>query len=221
MSVQIDLIPASCRIALGRRARIRRWIGVYMIGVGLVVAAYVSTAAGESKLERERNGLRRDVQLKWERNEEAQAIWKQIQDLEGTIARYERLAWPVRVTDVIAAIGEQLPKPVSLTSLTLTPRQETVVSASRSRSNAREKRADQQTKTLLAIEIEGVSPNDVTLSHFVSGIEAHPLFRSVVLDFARSRVIDGVDARSFRVTCEVDLSARYTFVEASGAEVMP
>lgn len=217
MSVQIDLIPMSCRVALGRRARVRRWIGVYALGIGAVIAAGVSTAATESSHARERDALQREVRLKWEQNEEAQRIWKQIQDLEATIARYERLAWPLRVTDVIAAIGEQLPKSLSLTSLTLTPRTETLGRGPR----AKEKKPEQQSRTLLAIEIEGVAPSDLTLSQFVSGIEAHPVFRSVVLDFARSRQVDGVDARMFRVTCEVDLSARYKFVDAAGAEVMP
>lgn len=219
MSVQIDLIPQSCRVALGRRARIRRWIGVYALGIGGVVAACISTAATESNRAKERDALQRDVRMKWEQNEEAQRVWKQIQELEGTIARYERLAWPVRITDVIAVIGEQLPQSLALTSLTLTPRQESV-SVSRGRARDKTKKPELP-RTLMAIEIEGVAPTDLALSQFVSGIEAHPMFRSVVLDFARSRQVDGVDARGFRVTCEVDLSARYTFVDAMGAEVTP
>lgn len=219
MSVQIDLIPQSCRVALGRRARVRRWIGAYALGIGAVIAAYASTAASEGVRARELDALRREVRLKWEQNEEAQKLWKQIQELEDTIARYERLAWPVRVTDVIASIAEQLPESISLTSLTLTPRQESTATAGRGR--GKDKKNEPQSRTILAIEVEGLAPTDLELSHFVSGIEAHPVFRNVVLDFARSRSVDGVDARSFRVTCEVDLSARYTFVDATGAGVVP
>jgi len=219
MSVQIDLIPHSCRVALGRRARIRRWVGLYALGIAAVVGACISTATTEARHARERDALQRQVQRKWEQNEEAQRIWKQIQELEATIARYERLAWPVRVTDVIAAIGEQLPESLALTSLTLTPRQESTAGA---RGKARDKeKKPEPPRTIMAIEIEGMAPTDLALSQFVSGIEEHPMFRSVVLDFARSRQVDGIDARGFRVTCEVDLSARYTFVDAAGAEVTP
>lgn len=224
MSVQIDLMPDSCRAALGRRARVRSWVAAYLAAIGIVAAAYAIVAAGDGARSDERSRLERQVRLQWERNEEAQAIWAQIRELDATIARHERLAWPVSVGDIIAVVGAELPESTTLTALTVTPRQERLKAAAKPRgerpaTGTRSTRTPDQVRTMLAIELEGVAPDDMELSRFVSGLESSPLFQDVVLDFARSRVVDEVEARGFRVTFSVDMSAQYTFVEENAAEV--
>ncbi len=218
MSGQIDLIPASCRAALGRRARVRGWIGAYSGVVLALGAAFMVVRAGEPRLEAERQRLDNEVQQKWLRNAEVQELVGRINELSGHIARYDRLAWPVRVSDVIAALGEQIPESLTLTSLTLTPRHEGGrVTRSKPRPGAKATE-EPVTKSVLAVEIEGIAPDDFALALLVSGIEAHPLFKAVALDFARSRVVDGREARGFRVTCEIDLSVQYAFIEPRAVE---
>jgi peptidyl-tRNA hydrolase len=213
MSVAIDLIPEGCRLALGRRARVHRWAMAYLAGAAMVGLGYASAVAGDVANRRERDELARQVREKWERNEEAKAVLAQIKDLEGTIARYERLAWPVRASEVVAAIGSRTPESVTLTALTLTPRTETTRTPPKPGEAKRGKaKVESVTRTLMAIELEGLAPDDMQLALFVSGLESYPMFRAVVLDFARSREVDGVPARGFRVTCEIDLSTGYTFV---------
>jgi len=217
MSAQIDLIPASCRAALGRRARVRGWIFAYGGLLLVLVASFMVVRAGEPRLAAEKHRLENQVQQNWLRNAEVQQLVGRINELSGRIARYDRLAWPVRISDVIAALGEQIPEALTLTSLTLTPRQEggRVV---RSKPKPGAKPAEEPvTRSVLAVEIEGLAPDDFALALFVSGIEAHPLFKAVTLDYARSRVVDGREARGFRVTCEIDLSVQYAFTEPGPA----
>jgi len=221
MSGQIDLIPASCRAALGRRARVRGWICAYSGAVLVLGAAFMVVRAGEPRLAVEKSRLEAEVQQKWLQNAEVQRLVGSINELSGHIARYDRLAWPVRISDVIAALGEQIPDSLTLTSLTLTPRHEggrVVRSKPKPGAKATEEPA---ARSVLAVEIEGIAPDDFALALFVSGIEAHPLFKSVALDYARSRVVDGRESRGFRVTSEIDLSVQYAFIEpvsAGGAE---
>lgn len=219
MSVQIDLMPAICRQSLGRRARVRKWVFAYVVAVLIVGAGYASVVAGDSGRRNERALLEREVRTKWERNEEAQAILTEIKNLEATIARHQRLAWPIHTSNVIAVIGSKMPESVTLTCLTVTPKQERVRAVNRGKLDRSGKtQSGEPPKVTLAIEIEGVAHDDNQLSHLVMGLEESQLFTNVALDFARSRDVDGVDARAFRVTCGVDMSLPYEFVSAEPTE---
>ena len=55
------------------------------------------------------------------------------------------------------------------------------------------------------------------MAQFVSGIDEHPLFSEVSMDYARFRDVDGVEAREFRVTLKIDMSARYEFEQPVAA----
>ena len=145
----------------------------------------------------------------WLRDEEAQALVAEVRDLESTITRYNRLAWPVRVSDAIAALSPLVPESTTLRALTLTPKGE---------KSRRGRSKDEPARSVLAIEIEGIAPTDIEVARFVSGLDAHPLFAGVSMAFARSVDVDGTPGREFRVHCEIDLTRRYRFVEAPDGE---
>jgi hypothetical protein len=184
----------------------------YGVGVLVVIGAWWGSGVGLGERRAEVDALRARVQEKWERNEEAQGLVEEIEAISATIMRYNRLAWPVRVSRVIDTIAGEMPGSATLTTLTFTPREDTV----RPPSGARGKDAEPRVERYLLVELEGVAPGDGAVARVVSGIERHPLFERVVLDFARSVEIDGVEARSFRATCRVDLDERYRFADASG-----
>jgi len=206
---QIDLMPQKCREVLGRRVWLRRWAGFFTLSVIALSAVVWYVGASGKDLARERNRLAEVRQHRWEQNEEAQTLQAEIKELERHIERHNRLAWPVRVSEVIDTIGGVVPDEVSLLSFTVTQREEKVVSGKVSKKG---KKKVYEQRSILITEIEGVSTNDGYVAMLVQGLQSVPLFRSVVLDYARNTMIDELEARTFRITCEVDLSARYRFV---------
>jgi len=211
---RIDLLPSDCRVQFMRRSRVRRWIGLYVGGVALLLGSHAWVNLGRGALEAEHAALTRQARENWERNEEAQELVGEIRDMGNMIARYNRLAWPVRVSDAINVISGVIPDSTTLTAMTLTPRQE------RTRIGSGKDRRE-ETTTYLAIELEGLAPDDLAVAQVVSGLDGHPLFSTVTLDFARSREVDGVTAREFRVNCEIDLSRRYALASAPAGREGP
>ena len=126
--------------------------------------------------------------------------------VEAEITRYNSLAWPIRLTEVIDAVGEAVPDGMTLTSLMATPRH--------TRYQRQATRDGKERQSNLVIEIEGVAPVGRAVSTMVHGLENNPLFPLVTLEYSRAILVDGITARSFRVTCEIDLGGRYKFVNA-------
>ncbi len=221
MSMLIDLMPDRCRESLGRRRRVRRWITAFLCASAIFGAVHWTQHARSASLEREHRRLADSVKEAWDRNQEVQRLLVEIQHAEDSITRYNRLAWPVRVGDVVAAIGATIPPSVSLTSLAITPREERRAAAPRKPGDAQAAAPAEGPKTFMVIEAEGVTPDDAGLASLVSGLEASPLFSKVSLDYARSGVVDGIEARLFRLTTEIDLSVRYSLSQTGSAAAAP
>ncbi len=217
MNGSYDLLPSSCRELVLRRTRVRRWIMAYAMVLGVLCAGYVLLNFGRDAQVTRRNTLEAQVRQNWERNEEAQGLFREIQELGSSIARYNRLAWPIRVSDTIAILESIMPKSATLTGLTLTPR----IERTRGAMGKDGKRAPDEVFTFLAVEMEGVALDDLAVARVVSGLDEHAIFNGVTLDYARSRAIDQTPAREFRINFEIDLNKRYAFVDASGGEEMP
>ena len=211
MNSSINLLPAHCRETLGRRRLIRRWIGVYACTIVAVWVAFLLARGGRGALMAERDTLEVQVKVNWDRNEAAQQLISEITEVEKRIERYTELAWPVRMSEVVSEIAAVTPASVTMTGLTFTPREERPAS----------KKDKTPSRTLLLVEVEGVVVNDMEAARFVSGLDTHPLFNSVVLDYSKPRDVDGVEGRAFRMTCQVDLSTRYSFVDAEIPEAQP
>lgn len=206
----IDLMPESCRKRLGQRSRVRRWIALYAVTVGAIGL----TAGGLRMAEQSRLGdvlrLRERVQLDAGQRVEAARLQSQIDYFQTQLDRQDRLSLPVAVGDVIAAIGDVTPRTVSLSSLAVTPRQDK--GGSRARATPGAKGSDKSdAPARLVLELKGVAPDDLQMATFVAGLEAHPLFRAIAVDYARKTEMRGREAREFALTCEIDLSTRYVF----------
>lgn len=228
MSRPIDLMPTVCRDALNRRLMIRRWTLVYVLtATALFGTHWFMSLANRSRVEK-RDALALKMKITWSRNEVVNRLLAEISEVEATVTRYNRLAWPVRATEAIDAIAAVTPANVTLTDLSITPREEksTSRSASRDKSHkpAPSTAAPEAPRPIMVIEMEGVASDDAAVASFVSGVDGHALFSRVTLDFTRAKPLGGREVRNFRVTSEVDLSLRYQFVGADPApsgEVSP
>ncbi len=204
----VDLLPASCRETFARQRTRRRWLLGYCALLVVLALGYSGVTAHYRSVDDQRDALRTQVQDRLLKNEEAGLLLTQIRTLEDRLTRYNTLAWPVRMTEVMDSVGSIVPSGTTLTSLTLSPRTERIRTPA-----AKGKPAHEQTKNWLTVELQGIALDDITVSQIVSGLDENPLFSRVSLDFARQREVDGVEAREFRVQAEVDLDARYAFAE--------
>lgn len=210
-----DLMPESCRLVFSRRRRVRQWLVIYALTLAVLSSMIAGLLWNNAAREKERDALSDQVEIHWMRNEEARDLLGQIRDLESSIARFNRLAWPVRISDVIGVLEPVIPESTTLTSLTFVPRQERVVTPAPDKKKGHRKQQEEQ-RSLLAMQIEGVARDDLDVARLVSALDDHPLFATVSLEFARSASVDGVDARAFRLGCEIDLDKRYSFLAEAG-----
>lgn len=210
----IDLMPAICRDALGRRAWMRRWITSYALGATVLFVGWWGVGVGWSAQEAEHRALQDQVRLMYERNEEIQKLLKEIEGLEAAITRHNRLASPVRVSEAVRTMAAVMPDAVTLNSLAVSPREQKAVAQAKQRSKEAEAAKPEPSKSFLVMEIEGVARGDEPIARLMAGLESSPLFSKVGLDYTRSIDDMAAGARGFRLTCEIDLSSSYEFKAA-------
>lgn len=217
MITGIDLMPRSCREVLGRRLLIRRWSLVYALTVTVLFGGFWLLRSSNAALIVQRNSMAAQVKINWNRSEVVSRLIREISEVEAAVTRYNRLAWPVRVTQATDALAAVLPPQASLTEISITPREEKGATGSKSTGRGKPgETAAEPPRTYMIVEMEGLADSDVNVASFVSGLDANPLFSRVNLDFSRAKSIGGTEARNFRVTAEIDLSVRYSFAEAAG-----
>lgn len=203
----LDLMPRSCREAIIRRSWTRRWVAAYLAVIIAMIGARWALSVTSSARAQTLAGISAKVDENLKRNKERTRLLKEIEQTQTMIDRYNRVAWPVRVSDIVGSIAQCMPDSVTLSSFAVTPR----------RVNASRKRGEQD-QVYLVVELEGIAPDDMQLAEFVSGLESHGLFYKVTLDFARSTTVREIGARAFRMSTEIDLQKTYEFAKA-GAEV--
>ena len=204
MSQLIDLMPDSCRQQQGQRRRIRSWLFLYGL-TGLAIGmGWGSLRLAERQLEARVFAERAKVQLVAHQRIRAAQLRSRLAMLLAEQQRFNRLAWPVRIGDVIAVLWDVAPDTVTFTSISLTPRQV-------SRTLKPQGENEPQTQAKLTIELRGVAASDAELANFLSGLESHGLFGMVAVDYSRRSRVRDVEAREFGLTCEIELKARYRF----------
>lgn len=213
MNHQVDLMPETSRRRLGQRRIVQRWVALYSTTIVAIAVGASLLSVVERNQRREVEGLSIRVDFDAEQREQARRLRARIASYQDEIDRYRKLAWPVDFSDVIAVVGELSPDSVSLDSLSIIP-QERRVRAPR-RGDKRDKESEERISRKLIIEMTGIAPDDFHMANFVGGLEEHPLFERIAVDYARDMTFRGVAARQFGVTCEIDFNHLYTFASAA------
>jgi hypothetical protein len=213
MTRPVDLMPAACREVLNRRAEARRWTLVYALTATTLFAAFWYLSAANRARERRRDIMAAQVQINWKRSEIVNRLVGEINAVEAAISRYDRLAWPVRATQVVAAVGAALPSDATLTQAALTSREEKIKPPPRAPADG--PAPTPAPRTFMIVELEGIARNDAAVASFVSAIDDNPLFSRVDLEFTRAVEAASRSVRGFRLVAQVDLSARFEFAEVS------
>jgi hypothetical protein len=197
-------MPESCRQQQGQRRQIRNWLLLYGLTCLVIGMSWGSLRLAERQLEAKVFAERAKVQLVAHQRIRAAQLRSRLAMLLAEQQRFNRLAWPVRIGDIIAVLWEVAPDSVTFTSVSLTPRQV-------SRTLRPQTSDEPQTQAKLTIELRGVAVNDAELANFLSGLESHGLFGMVAVDYSRRSKVRDIEAREFGLTCEIELKARYRF----------
>lgn len=213
MTQRIDLMPASCRERFARRNRMRAWLAAYVLSAVAITVVTIGLKASCRPGADQIQLLDARAAISAQQSKEAARLRGEIRRIRSLVERHERIAWPVHISDVIAVVGQVAPPSVSIASLGVTPRQASGAQQQQRAAAAKDK-GDSKPGSVLLVEIRGVAPNDAEIAQFVAGLESHPLFENVSLDYARRDDSGGVELREFGITCRVDAIKRYRFADA-------
>jgi Tfp pilus assembly protein PilN len=144
---------------------------------------------------------------------ELQRLRQEQRSLIRQVDLQRELAQPVNHTQVLATLGAVLPQSVTLVDMKMRTRRpdpapRAAPDESRRSTTPRNTPAAPQPDRI-EIEMTGVAPDDRTVASVIGLLDAHPLFRAVMLRSSRAATVGGVDARQFRLTMVVDLARQY------------
>ena len=119
--------------------------------------------------------------------------------------QYERLAFPLSVSDVLATVVNLMPESVTVDQIDLDAGARVLGRSARARTD----KDEEAPPRILTGEISGFAANDQQIAELVSALEATPPFEHVSMDFSRGRRVNDHDAREFRLSFRIDLDATY------------
>ncbi|TVQ60250.1 MAG: hypothetical protein EA379_08560 [Phycisphaerales bacterium] len=206
MNSRIDLTPPACRQRIVRKSVTRRWVLSYACVAVAIVVILLPLRIGVVAKRSHLSWLQREAALDADFERQLNEMQDKMDRLVAIAARYESVAWPIDLSDVIAVIADVMPRSVTLTSLTITPRMQ------------RERGADAaRSPSSVVLELAGIAPTDLDVATLLAGFESHHLFDRVSIDHSRPTTIRGVESREFGATCEIELASRRVTTVA-GAE---
>lgn len=202
----IDLMPISIRTRT--KAGVRRGRFFAIAAMALTVTALVATHSRLKLAGAER--LLQDVQAETTAvlalDREATLLKRRLHDLEAFVQLHQKLAIPLDVSAVIATLINALPESVTLDQLDLDAGARTVGRSPRSKGFDAK---DGERQRLLFCEVWGFAASDEDIAHLVTRLESTSPFKGVNLDFSRTKKVNDRDAREFRLSFKIDLTARY------------
>ncbi|MFG0274663.1 MAG: PilN domain-containing protein [Phycisphaerales bacterium] len=210
MSQMIDLMPEASRVRMTQRRRTRQWLVLYATTIAGMALSWVALGVAEGRMRSGVFAQQANLQMVSHQRTRAAQIRQRVAQLLAEQWRHDSLVWPVQLGGVIDSVGGLVPESVSLTSVSITPRQ-------LRRLGAPSADGSRRNDSRLAVELRGVALTDLDLAAFLAGLEDHPLFSGVAVDYAREADVSGTPAREFGVTCEIELSVRYRFEDGTPA----
>jgi hypothetical protein len=214
----IDLLPDAIRARTQAGLRTGRYITAIVLAVILLALATTHTRLGLQRARLEFAAAREQADLVLSTEAKAAELSRTIEDLEGYMRRYERIALPLDVSAVLATLINQLPEGMTLDRIDLDAGARRVTRTPRGKS---ERNKEETPSRILTAEISGFAPDDAAIAEFVTGLEQIEPFGDISLDFSRTRAVRGIMAREFRLSFRIELDVPYEIVDASVADAGP
>ena len=207
----IDLLPEKIRVRSQSRVVAGRYISVIVAVVALLAIgathSRVRLAGARQQLEK----AQQRAELVIASEAEASALRAELRQRQQFTQRYEHIALPLEMSQVLATVVNELPVNMTLDHLNL------VVEAPRSARSARSRSTGNEKGPLprvLSGELRGFAATDADVAEIVTRLESRSLFEQVSLDFSRTRSVRERIAREFRVSFRINLDRPYRVVAA-------
>jgi len=213
---QINFLSEKFLREQGRSLRVYRQAGLIII-VCLAMGAWGATAWRQLSVMKAELASRSEQSSDLERQtEQYMQMQQQFNDLQHQVKVQQELLMPIKVTEVIAMLGQLMPE-----SLTC---RELVVRATEPKprpvQTGTSKASPPPVETpVMRVEIVGLAPTDTDVANFVDQLTAHPVFEAVKLDYTRPTLVSTVTARLFRIEMEIPLNRLYEPASERGEEV--
>ena len=126
------------------------------------------------------------------------------------------LAQPVRHTQVLAVLADEMPAGVGLIELELVAHRPEPAKPGEGDKPAQSAERDKPEPEYLDLELRGLAPDDEAVNDAVARLTDHPLFGGVTLAFSRQAEREGVIGREFALGARIDLEQRYVEAPREG-----
>ncbi len=211
----IDLLPDQIRARSQSRIMTGRYISAVVAVVALLAIAATHSRVRLAHARQQLDKVQQRAELAIALETEASSLRAELRQQQQFTQRYEHIALPLEMSQVLATVVNVLPVNVTLDHLDL------VVEARRSVRSARSRGTGDAKGPLprvLSGELRGFAATDADIAEIVTRLESRSLFEHVSLDFSRTRSVRERIAREFRVSFRINLDRSYRVVAAPRAE---
>ncbi len=216
---RVNFLPA-WYIRDHRRRVHRHRIATAVVMAVVVVVTMVGLGYNQRRhLQFYRDALQRQLDAAEGQYTEVVKLQEAHAELRRQVRIYHRLARPVSMGQVNAAIAALTPDPICLTKLDMktSERSRRRVVADQVDAGGRPLQVTDNVQVIL-IALEGVAPSDLQVANYVGRLAGCGLFGDVQMAHARQDRIDNAQTRQFRIHMTVPLDRDYRMI-ASAEEV--
>lgn len=224
MSQSINFLPASFKKARQRRRRVVRQVGLVLLLSACLVGWWAAQSSRTKTLKQYVQTIEAEAVAAKEHRSELGKLRSEQQNLQHRLRVQRDLAQSIEHTQIIQRIGEQLPDQIALTEIRLTadrPEPMTAEAAKRRAQSQKRRKFDKKSKSAsigskeqedaarMHVVVQGLAPNDLTVSTLIDSLDNDPLFEQVKISHSRDVQQFGVRARSFELRMQVPLDRTY------------
>jgi hypothetical protein len=204
----IDMMPESVRARAQAGVRLGQFIAVAVVSMTMSIALATHSHLLLSSAQERLFALASEAEQVFATEARSAQLKHELAALQAYSEKYQKLAFPISVGNVIATVVNALPESITLDNLDLDAGSRVVALGPRSRGVAAGDPESAPPRVLTA-ELSGFAASDQDIAELVSTLEATVPFEDVSLDFSRSRRVNDKDAREFRVSFRIDLDRHY------------
>jgi len=224
MIPEIDFLPASYR-EVRRRQRNRIWRRtIVLIFLTLVTLSTVRQREIQHQLQTKKDALEKRAQLMNDSLEDPTQLMLQIQQTDIQADLLAGLLLDESPAQILNMISQALPDYVSLNEFQFTfekapvkVKEETIFKKSPSKKTENEQPELVDLKHLqglhasenLVVNLQGISPDHLSISHFMSNLDQMGVFREIDLIQSNETLFEGQPLRVFRLRIVVNSPGKY------------
>lgn len=210
----IDLLPESLRARSQAGALAGRYAAALIAAVILVIVLITHARVRVDRVRERLKEAETRADLVLANETKAAVLRSRLDELNGHIEQYQRVALPLDLSRVIATLINELPPSVTLDRLDMrtdikrtTPRGAGVI-------------AGERPPRRLEGQVSGFALTDEDVTNFVRRLSLMAPFQAVRLDATRSRDVFGQSAREFSVSFRIDLDTPYHVAESKAGSLV-